>query len=195
MPLSIKHPNRRKIYAFIRLAPGTHARDLQRELEMPMSTLEYHLRKLQEMNKVTSRSHGAYKSYYPKDKIGRVDKTYLYYLHQVTPRRIATAVAEKADEGVFAQELAELLDVAPSTVSHHANNLIEGGLITKTRRGARVVYRATDPERIERLLREYPGSYLETFGQWFRKVWADDNPGEAVGSTATSSSQASSAGG
>lgn len=191
MPLTIKHPNRRKIYAFLRLAPGMHLRHLERELDMPLGTLEHHLNKLEAMKKVVTRSHGRYKSFYPKDHIDRTDKDYLYYLHHETPRRIVLALADAADHAMASQELAAKLDLAASTISHHAKNLVEGGLVAKSRDGNRVRLRLTDPDRVKRLVLEYPGSYLASFGDWFRRAWEaeaqDERPDEPASQVTPSS--------
>lgn len=190
MPLSIRHPNRRKIYAFLRLAPGMHLRDLERELDMPLGTLEHHLKKLEEMGKVSARSHGRYKSFYPTNHIERTDKTYLYYLHQTTPRRLILALLETPKTPTPAQDLAEGLELAPSTISHHANKLVEAGLVAKSRDGPRVVYALTEPSRVKRLMLEYPGSYLASFGHWFRLAW--DEKGARPGADAVTPSSSTS---
>lgn len=148
-----------------------HLRELERELEMPLGTLEHHLKKLEEMKKIVTRSHGRYKSFYPKDHIDRKDKDYLYFLHQETPRRVTLALANVPEQGMLSQELAGELGLAASTISHHTQKLVEGGLVAKAREGNRVRFRLTDPDRVKRLVLEYPGSYLASFGEWFRLAW------------------------
>lgn len=151
-----------------------HLRELERELDMPLGTLEHHLKKLEEMKKVVTRAHGRYKSYYPKNHIDRTDKDYLYFLHQETPRRVTLALASVPEQGMLSQELADELGLAASTISHHAKKLVEGGLVTKEREGSRVRFHLTDPDRVKRLMLEYPGSFLASFGDWFRLAWEKD---------------------
>jgi predicted transcriptional regulator len=39
----LENEHRREIYNFVKENPGLHMRELQRKLEIPLSTLEYHL--------------------------------------------------------------------------------------------------------------------------------------------------------
>lgn len=41
-------------------------------------------------------------------------------------------------------ELAELLHYSPSTLTHHCNQLVRAGLLSRERRGRQVVLRRTD---------------------------------------------------
>lgn len=174
MPLSIKHPTRRKLYAFIRLAPGRHLRDLERELEIPLGTLEHHLNKLVEDGKVVTRQINRYKAYYPATHMEPADRDCLYYLAQDSPRAILLALADAAGRGMDSAELSDAVGLATSTVSHHASKLVQAGILTKTKQNPKTILRAVEPERIKRLALEYPGTYLDRYGEWFRMAWGSD---------------------
>ena len=51
---------RRKIYDFIQKFPGLHVREISRRLEIPFSTLQYHLRFLEKRELVKAKDDGKY---------------------------------------------------------------------------------------------------------------------------------------
>jgi ArsR family transcriptional regulator, arsenate/arsenite/antimonite-responsive transcriptional repressor len=67
-----------------------------------------------------------------------------------------TAAADRsccATEEVCACRLAEAVDLAPSTISHHMGVLVRAGLVTARKEGLWVYYRIDRPA-LERLARE-----------------------------------------
>lgn len=167
------NPNRLRIYAFIEWSPGTHLRELHRKLDIPMGTLEYHLRRLEESDRIVSRTIDRYKSYYPRQQLSPTDQDFLYYLRQGSPRRIVQTLMRGPEEGMAAMDVADAVGMARSTVTHHAKKLVAAGILAKSREGRRTWLHVADRERVQRLLRIGLGRNARGFETWFRALWAE----------------------
>ena len=62
----LENENRRKIYEALERSPGIHLRELQRILDMPLTTLEYHLSYLVRKKIICSETDTHYRRYYAK---------------------------------------------------------------------------------------------------------------------------------
>lgn len=133
----LDHDKRDAIYQHVDENPGIHVRQLQRELELKNGTMFHHLRMLEDQDMVRSVEDGMYRRYYltgqAPDDAGTPS----------TAQRVARAIV--ADPGSTNQQLAEALDVEPSTVHYHVDNLAEEGRVRKERDGRKVrLYPAGD---------------------------------------------------
>jgi len=87
---------RKAVLDCIRRFPGIHLREIQRKLDMPMGSLEYHLIFLERHRLVSVERDGHYKRYYAA-RSGIKDRTLLSLLRQETPRRIVIFLLENED--------------------------------------------------------------------------------------------------
>ncbi|MGE5574655.1 MAG: winged helix-turn-helix transcriptional regulator, partial [Ignavibacteria bacterium] len=62
----LENENRRKIYDIIEQNPGIHLRELQRVLDTPLTTLEYHISYLVRRKIIHSETDLHFKRYYAK---------------------------------------------------------------------------------------------------------------------------------
>jgi DNA-binding transcriptional ArsR family regulator len=145
--------NRRRIYERIQAMPGIHLRQIQRDLNISMGTLEYHLRRLELEGIVVTRETNRFKSYFTIGELDRRDKDYLYYLRQPMPRRIAREISERPYTPL--KLLIETMPVAPSTLSFHLKKLVRCGMIKEFTRGRTKFYELANPVRMARLLERY----------------------------------------
>ena len=145
--------NRRRIYERIHAMPGIHLRQIQRDLNISMGTLEYHLRRLELEGIVVTRETNRFKSYFTIGELDRRDKDYLYYLRQPMPRRIAREVSKRSYTPL--KLLIETMPVAPSILSFHLKKLVRCGMIKEFTRGRTKFYELANPIRMERLLERY----------------------------------------
>lgn len=162
---------RRRIYKHVCQVPGAHLRKIQRDLEMPLGTLEYHLRQLEKHDLVATRDDGRFKAYFPTEGMDRRDRDYLYYLRQEMPRHLALEIAHKP--GIGFQELKEKVPVSGSTVSFHLKKLVEAGLIEDEKVGRQKIYRAIEPGRIQRIVVKYRKSFADDLVDRFADAWLD----------------------
>jgi DNA-binding transcriptional ArsR family regulator len=135
---------RRKIYKFIEENPGLNINELSRRAEIPMSTLMYHLRKLEKQELVELKSKGKYKHIYLKNVIGVQDKEILELLRKKIPCRILlhfffSSFCSQA-------ELSRELDLHPATISYYLKKLVKMGIIEEAPVGNGMVYPYPNPK-------------------------------------------------
>ena len=84
--LSLK--TRRQIYNYLLTYPGLHLRELCRKLNMPKSTLDYHLTYLEKKGLIISKPEKYYTRYYVKEQVSTGDKELIKLFRQEIPRII-----------------------------------------------------------------------------------------------------------
>jgi len=165
--------NRRRIYERIQAMPGIHLRQIQRDLNISMGTLEYHLRRLELEGIVVTRETNRFKSYFTIGELDRRDKDYLYYLRQPMPRRIAREISKRSYTPL--KLLIETMPVAPSTLSFHLKKLVRCGMIKEFTRGRTKFYELANPVRMARLLERY-GELFDNADQMRAAVPVAEDP-------------------
>ena len=74
LDLELELDSRRRIYEFIKNNPGTHMREIQRRLEMPIGVLKFHIQYLVKHEIITEKPDRYYKRYYLTGTLGSLDK-------------------------------------------------------------------------------------------------------------------------
>ena len=119
---------RRRIYNFILNHPGLHFRNISRELNMPRSTLEYHLRYLKARGFLNPVSQGNYTYYYVLDnKLDSNQKKMLHLLSKEVPRNIIIFLIYHFCTSQI--ELSKCLEKHPTTIEFHLKKLLNAGII------------------------------------------------------------------
>ena len=118
---------RREIYQYISKNPGLHTYELSKKLDMPRSTLRYHLKCLKKLNLIQLSAEKKDKRLYTSDQIGIRDKELLGLLRQKIPFRILMYLMFPGY--CSKSELSRELGVFPSTIHFHLNKLLELGVI------------------------------------------------------------------
>ena len=154
--------------------PGKYLRELQRELDMAMGALEYHLGNLENAGLVTVLQQ-EHKRFFPAE-MDRRDKRILSLLRQKLPRRALLVLLEKGP--TTKGRLVEAVDVAASTLNYHLAHLVDVGLVTADRDGREAVYRLNDPGAVVRLLITYRSSLLDRLVDAFLEGVDALRPGE-----------------
>ena len=161
--------NRRRIYDHLKAAPGTHLRALQRELAMPIGTLEYHLYQMEREGLLVTREDGRFKSYFTQENLDRRDRDVLYYLRQEMPRRIALEVAN--EPGIRFQTLAGRLPISASTLSFHLKKLLHAHIVVEHAIGREKAYTSPDAERVKKLVVQYRTTFVDDVVDRFADAW------------------------
>lgn len=133
---------RRRIYEHLKKEGLAHVRHLERALNVPASSIAYHLRVLEEHNLVSSVEHGKYTVYFLSDTdLDPEERERLAGLAIRTRREIAARITEQP--GLTQSCLLEALDIVQSTASRHLSQLVDAGLVK--REGVhRIEYRPAD---------------------------------------------------
>ena len=128
----LDHQIRNEIYIFILKNPGLHFSELSRKLEIPKSTLDYHLNFLMKNNFISVRNDGGLKRFYISGKVGTKDKNLLGFLRKEVPFKIILSLLFPGH--CSETELSKDLKLAFSTVNFHLNKLITKEIIKPAQR-------------------------------------------------------------
>jgi len=115
------------IYRFILENPGLHFRELVRKLNIPKTTLSYHLRYLEKNELLVTKKEGRYVRYFISKNIDNKEKIILNIIRQETTRNILLYIVVMvcASQNEIAKELA----IYPTTVKFHLKKLLKSDLI------------------------------------------------------------------
>jgi len=151
--------NRRSIYNFILKNPGLHIRELSRRLEIPKTTLKYHLKYLEVKNLVNYETKGKCTRYFAKFEIGTIDKKVLGVIRQEIPRRIIflTFIFDE----VFIDEISEGLEIPITTISFHLKKLKDMNVLITEKKNKRVAYSLQNRNYIYDLFIRYKDSLFD----------------------------------
>jgi predicted transcriptional regulator len=165
---------RKRIYDFVCASAGCHLREIQRRLDIPLGTLEYHLNYLVEHGLVSIRDEGGYKRYYPVGMMRSVDRNILSLLRQDIPRRLVMYLL--LHPGSKFGDIAEKFEVAPSTLSFHITKLVRAGMVSKIRSGRETTYKVENEHECAMVLIAHRRSFLDVLVDSFVGTWTDLHP-------------------
>jgi len=171
----LANENRRRIYLITAANQGVHFRGLQRLLDMPATTLEYHLSYMQRKNIIYSETEGGFKRYYTKP-LENEDKKVLSALRQKKMREIVLVVL--ANEKVKFQYLAEYLKLPNSTLSFYLKFLVDKGILFREKIGYETVYIVKDEERVAKVLVAYKSSFFDKLVDKALSTWLESYSGK-----------------
>lgn len=166
----LENENRRKIYKIIEDSPGIHLRELQRVLDMPLTTLEYHLSYMARKRLVYSESDTHYKRYYAKP-LDRDDKKVLAALRQKRLREIVLLILRLGKAKY--QFMAEELKVPHSTLSFYLKYLVENDILLKEKVGYETIYTVKDGDEVIKVLVAYKASLLDKLIDKTVSMWLE----------------------
>lgn len=164
---------RKRIYDTVRKFPGLHLREISRQLDLSVPLVDYHLNFLEKYGIVNAIADEQYRRFYPRDPIGANVKTDILspeekrivaLLRQRIPLQIVLFVLKNGS--AQHKEMLPLMNVSPSTLSHHLNKLTRRGILNKSTTGEDRGYRLADEGQIARLLIRYeppPGTLVDSF--------------------------------
>ncbi|MCL4429925.1 MAG: winged helix-turn-helix transcriptional regulator [Chloroflexi bacterium] len=154
----LENENRRKIYEAIERSPGIHLRELQRILDMPLTTLEYHLSYMARKKIIYSETDTHYKRYYAKP-LNDEDKKVLSALRQKRLREIVLLIL--ANGKAKYQFMADYLKIPHSTLSFYLKYLVDNGILLKDKVGYETIYTVKDEDKVIKVLVAYKASFLD----------------------------------
>lgn len=126
----LDHDTRAEIYNHLDEHPGTHLRQLKRELDLKHGTLLHHLQMLEDQEMIRSVKDGMYRRFYLSEDAPTHGGT------PSTRERVERAIL--AEPGTTNQAIAEALDEQASTIHYHVDSLVEEDRVRKEREGRKV---------------------------------------------------------
>ena len=140
------------IAGYLTATPGAHFSKLRDDLQLGTGETQHHLRRLEHEGAVESRKDGEYKRYFPAGRFSEFEQVALGYLRKETPRGMLIALLERP--GTTAGAIADDLGVSRPTVSKHAADMAEAGLLSRDDG-----YELERPETLLLLLVQYADSF------------------------------------
>ena len=171
LDLELELDSRRRIYEFIKNNPGTHMREIQRRLEMPIGVLKFHIQYLVKHEIITEKPDRYYKRYYLTGTLGSLDKEALGALRQQYPRWIILFLLD--NPGAKHKELLAQFKLKPSTLSFYLKSLIDKHVVQRRRAGRESSYKIIDQESIVKILVTYRPSFFDKLVDRFLETWFD----------------------
>lgn len=146
-----------QILEFIRKHPGSHLRELQREMNVAMGTIQYHLYNLERERKVVSRRNRGQRRFYANLVFGDQQIDILDILSQEVERDIIFYLIRNPSS--TQKDLSLFLNRSPATTYFHMRKLTEAGFLEARHDGVFVRYDLTcDQSEVLSLIRNYhPG--------------------------------------
>jgi predicted transcriptional regulator len=166
----LENERRRKIYALIEASPGIHLRELQRILNIPLTTLEYHLSYMARKKILFAEAQDHHKRYYTKP-LDPLDKKLLGALRQKRMREIVLIIL--ANGKAKYQLLAEQLGLSHSTLSSYLKYLVCNNILVRDKVGYENLYTVQDEDRVARVLIAYKPSFLDKLVDSALDVWME----------------------
>lgn len=117
------------IVGYLTATPGAHFSKVRDDLQLGTGETQHHLRRLESEGTIESRKDGDYRRYFPSGRFDEFEQVALGYLRRETPRGIIVELLE--NPGCSATDLAGCLDVSRPTVSKHATDMAEDGLLSR----------------------------------------------------------------
>jgi DNA-binding transcriptional ArsR family regulator len=139
---------RREIYEFISQNSGLHLHDISRKMNVPITSLRYHLHSLEKEGLVILRKDGGYNRYFISLEIGENEKKILNCFRRRTALHIILCffIAVQCSQ----KDLSRVLEKSPATVSFHLRNMVKAGIIEQVTIKDGVIHKDTLPSTIKR---------------------------------------------
>ena len=135
---------RRNIYNHISNYPGMHIRELSRKMDVPKTTLLYHLNHLKTKGLIVEKNEGSRLCYFDRNKLGTIDKEIFALLRKRVIRNILLVLAyhRTCTQADIVRHLKTDCNIKkhPTTIAFHLDKLIEMGVVECISNGREKVY-------------------------------------------------------
>jgi predicted transcriptional regulator len=170
----LENTNRQKIYRVIEENPGIHLREIQRLLDMPLSTVDYHLNYLASKqiilrDPIQDNARRLIR-YYTKP-FDEEDKRVMAALRQKRMREIVFFML--LNSNVRFSILMKQLNIPRSTLSFYLNYLVRRGILERERTGYEHVYTLKLKDRVEKIIIAYRSSFVDKLVDKAMSLWLD----------------------
>ena len=155
-----------QIFEYIRNHPGSHLRQIKRDVDLSMGVIQYHLNSLENEKRILSRRRGLYKRFYPNLVFGEHQQEILDVLSQETERDLLLYLMRNPNS--TQKQVSEYSKISAGTINWHMKRLGQSGLVSTRREGQFVRYTVdVDSDEVLELLHNYHPSVWETWADRF----------------------------
>jgi predicted transcriptional regulator len=150
---------RRDIYELVQRAPGTHLRGVERELQLPLGQILYHLDYLERKEMLVAKKDGGFKRYFLRNRLSRREKDYAAAFRHTVPRRVTLHLL--TTPGLTHRDLLDHVDVSASTLSFHLAKMVENGVLERVTGNGETRYTVADAAVATDVLVEFKESFRD----------------------------------
>ena len=164
-----------RVLQYIQSHPGSHLRQIRRDLNISMGVVQYHLYALEKEQKILSRRSNLYKRFYPTLTFSEHQQEVLDVLSQETERDLLIYLLHHPS--ATQKELSEFAQISPGTINWHMKRLVASTLIRVRRVGQYVRYEFNgETEEILKLVKGYHPSTLVNWADRFANAVNEVSP-------------------
>lgn len=146
--------NADRVLQYIQQNPGCHLRQIKRELDMSMGTVQYHLNLLEKMGRIASERHSLHRFYFPIAIFESSERNVLKILNQDTAREILMFILER--KSPTQTDIVDSVKISAASVNWHIKRLIDLELISEIKEGKYKKYQmVVDSTFVVNLLKSY----------------------------------------
>jgi len=120
---------RRKIYNFIKENPGVHLREISRRIDIPITTLNYHINYLKKIELVSEKKDLRFKRTYIREQVGLKEKRILELVRKEKPLKILIYLS--ITSACSQIELSRELEISPQSVSYYLKKMESEAIIER----------------------------------------------------------------
>ena len=161
---------RRRIFAAVRRAPGSGAREVQRAAGTGWGETTYHLDRLTASG-LLHRERSPFQDHYFAAEVPLADRRLLGLTRSSSARRLLVTLLDTTEPTV--PDLSERTGLSEGRLSVHLRRLVETGVVRTGRRGRWRTFTVVDRERVIRLLVTYRDGFGDALVEGLLETWAD----------------------
>jgi predicted transcriptional regulator len=150
---------RKRVYDLVVQNPGVHLREIERQTNLPLGVVRYHLDRLQREGLIEPKEDRYFKRFFPKDRIPNVPTETFNVLRQESLRKLVLLLLN--NPGSTHQSLKNELGVPASTLSTYLSILLKKNVVRREKRGKENLYFIVDEESVMKVLLVYRPSFLD----------------------------------
>ena len=148
------------IFEYINNHPGTHLREIGRELELGMGDLQYHIYALEKSGMIKTIRRGLYKYVFPSGLFGDKQTSILSAISLESECKILLCLSKKP--WLTQMELARLTQLVPATIVWHMKRLVDQKIVERKKMGKFVSYSLTsDTQDLQSFIQNYHHAFWE----------------------------------
>jgi DNA-binding MarR family transcriptional regulator len=147
---SFELKRRRELYEFIAHHSGLHMRDISRQMNIPFTSLKYHLTYLEKKGFIISKEDGKFNRYFISNAISDQEKKVLNCFRKKATLHIILWLFVTIQ--CSQRDLSRYLEKHPATIGFHLRNMLRADIIEQVPIENGVVYKNSLPSTIQRPL-------------------------------------------
>ena len=151
--------NRRVIYNYIKNFPGSHLREISKNLDLSLSVVRYHIHYMEKKGLILSEKDRYYKRFFRANKLDKKQRIIALILRQKKFREIILFLLQYPNSKH--SEISYHLNLPLSTLTKYMEYLIKNKIVEERKEGRIKKYKVIKEENIIKFLITYRESFSD----------------------------------